>query len=293
MSTRKRPGFTLVELLVVIGIIALLISVLLPALQAARRSADRTKCLAALQQIGQAYHMYANDNKGLLPMQRHQYATPANNGTIRERKWFDMISRYVLGKGNELNHDGREAAPFIGSPQIKDGNNILWGCPSWRRAIGSGLANVHPGYTQNYYPFAPDDLNAAGAVDPNRTSYRNFEGHKKYSGLPHNAVTAVNGQFYKITQWSRASERALVFDNIHPNLNIGGGWLVNWPFLPEGTLAPFPPEPIAGTWTLDFNRHGRRPTGNRPNDPSMNMLFVDGHAANVSCREAFRAIRFR
>jgi prepilin-type N-terminal cleavage/methylation domain-containing protein/prepilin-type processing-associated H-X9-DG protein len=68
MTKNAKKGFTLVELLVVIGIIAVLISILLPSLSRARQSALSLQCAANLRTIGQALTMYVDSNKGVYPM---------------------------------------------------------------------------------------------------------------------------------------------------------------------------------------------------------------------------------
>ena len=67
-SESKYAGFTLVELLVVIGIIALLISILLPALSKAREAANSVKCQAQLKQVVTAMILHANDHNGFMPL---------------------------------------------------------------------------------------------------------------------------------------------------------------------------------------------------------------------------------
>jgi prepilin-type N-terminal cleavage/methylation domain-containing protein len=68
-SARQRRAFTLVELLVVVGIIAVLVAILLPALNKARAAALRIACASNVRQLGMATLMYAGDNKGVLMSQ--------------------------------------------------------------------------------------------------------------------------------------------------------------------------------------------------------------------------------
>jgi prepilin-type N-terminal cleavage/methylation domain-containing protein len=70
MQRSKSSGFTLVELLVVIGIIGLLVAILLPALNRAREQAVSVQCMSNLRACGQLLYIYANQNHGMFPMMK-------------------------------------------------------------------------------------------------------------------------------------------------------------------------------------------------------------------------------
>ena len=109
---RIRRGFTLVELLVVIGIIALLISILLPALGKAREASQRTVCLSNLRQLGTAMQLYATEYKDYIPI-----------GYMSQKQFS-----YVVNWNNSNGAGISQMGCLVAANTIKDGKAFY--CPS-------------------------------------------------------------------------------------------------------------------------------------------------------------------
>ena len=300
-----RRAFTLVELLVVIGIIALLISMLLPALQAARRQANTVKCLAQMRQFGSVFQIYANDNQGYFPMSFHAYAPNGDSwgppaGRTRAKRWPDYVGKY-LNNGRTVNEDGTNTSTaangFQDTISTLKGNerNIFWGCPSYQEnqrtyivgtyptvSINTTISTLHFGYAMNQYCFAPAPVRYDTAKKMTNWTY--------HAGSGSATSTGATGWFYKASQYTKQAQRCLIADNAHRDMSVGTGnpW---WHAYSGWTGKPMPQVPDIFSFTLDFNRHGKKTIGNGYTDKSINVLFVDGHAATVSCKEAHQSVR--
>ena len=105
-ASDRRMGFTLVELLVVIGIIALLISILLPSLSSARKQANLVKCASNLRQIGTTTHLYANENKGFVPRD-YNHGTQYLTG---QYLWAEQLGKYFMKDFVSVGHSDTSIA---------------------------------------------------------------------------------------------------------------------------------------------------------------------------------------
>ena len=215
MKTKK---FTLIELLVVIAIIAILASMLLPALNKARDKAKAISCVSNLKQVGSGMAMYLNDADGMYPPLSW---SPASGAGKWKRSWLYMLTPYIGAQFN--GSDASTYAPFK--------SNSIYKCPAMKPDTPNS-SYYECGYGYNANAFGNLDYGTAyanyGHTHPGypvkQVKIRNTSRQMVHSDVMYNHTTGKNdGRWdvsYHVYTGFRHNDRA--------NMSMADGHVTNY-----------------------------------------------------------------
>jgi prepilin-type N-terminal cleavage/methylation domain-containing protein/prepilin-type processing-associated H-X9-DG protein len=219
----RKSAFTLIELLVVISIIALLVSILLPALQMAKRKAGGAVCLVHQKGIALAWVMYAQDNKDL------------------------MVGSSVEWRP-ELIANGSYKINWVYKPEDEQGNPAYTSTQGWLVPQGLWRETEIWGIRRGkLYPYTESDGVYHCPTDSRDKNVKGFRTYSMAGGLNGEAdqISSKQLALKKTTQINQPSEKYITVEEPAPGWNAGS-WLI---FTPEQQVLPvrYATDPVA-TW---------------------------------------------
>jgi prepilin-type N-terminal cleavage/methylation domain-containing protein/prepilin-type processing-associated H-X9-DG protein len=248
---RAARAFTLTELLVVIGLIAVLISLLLPVVGRVRAAANSAACLSNLRQMNTAWTMYLTENHGRLP--HYVYNTPSQAEVAWRSYWLGVLDTYRVRDAALLCPVADEPIPF---PQVGD----------------KGAGNVKYAWNGKF-------MTAASVTRLNDVIYRvGSYGYNRRLTVEggYGGGTLMDPVVTRINQIRNLSEVPAFFDCAMPDALPDNGAAV-LPVTPPNNLRGELGPGTKDHWRFLLARHGR----------AINVGFADGSAKRVPLEETY------